>query len=245
MWPDWRAGSSVSFTPEDKLATLMRPPFFGVCAWAVLASDAMLPASVACMPPAANMASTSRREAPRRSEPIMRALSSGPTSTCSCVWLLLMIAPLLKCGGCRVGTQGNRSGPKAVSASGQPVLQPEVHAHGGKEPGGTDVTGNGRPGAALPGVGAFVAGHHLGHSLAHQHRHLRAVAAVAHRIEQAVALARMGQAVLRHVHQAAPCPVGGKFRPGPGAAPRRWRRRRWGWRWQSAHGRRTPAGGPR
>ena len=56
-------------------ATRMRPPRFGVAACAESASVDRPLATVACMPPAISIASTSRRLAPRFNASSMRVLS--------------------------------------------------------------------------------------------------------------------------------------------------------------------------
>ena len=70
----------------------MRPPLRGVCACALAATPAMLPASAACMPPAVNMASTSRRLAPRCKAPRIRVLSSGPIRPFSCLSCPMLVS---------------------------------------------------------------------------------------------------------------------------------------------------------
>ena len=174
----------------------MRPPLRGVCACAVVASVARPPASVACMPPAISIASTSRRVAPRCSAPNRRWLSSGPTSASNDLRSVMVLAPALSSWmRSRRRLQARRS------------FRRKYRPTAGRNQGGPRWPGNRAPVAAAPGVGGGIAGHHRGHALAHQHRHLRAVAAVAGGIEQAVALAGVRQAVLRHVDQAAPAVV--------------------------------------
>jgi hypothetical protein len=59
------------------------PPFFGVCAYALPASVAMLPANVACIPPATSIWIIWRRVMPRSIVSISCIESRGPIRCCS------------------------------------------------------------------------------------------------------------------------------------------------------------------
>src|SRR5487761_550882 len=77
----------------------------------------------------------------------------------------------------------------------------------GQKPWPPEVTRDGRPVEFAPRVQIESAIQNLGHDRAHQGRHLRAVAAVAHRVVKPIALAGPRQPVSRHVDHAAPAIV--------------------------------------
>src|SRR5689334_13093262 len=84
------------------------------------------------------------------------------------------------------------------------ILIAVIRAENRQEPGLAEVTGNGGPGEVAPRIEMRLAVEHLDHDCAHISGHVRAMAAVAHRIENTVALAGSRQPVACHVDHAAP-----------------------------------------
>src|SRR6185503_1300706 len=108
---------------------------------------------------------------------------------------------------------GGRSGLVSIWVSGagmageqssDEILIAVIGAQNRQKPRLSEITGNGGPVEITPRIEMRLAFEHLDHDRTHVSGHVRAVAAVAHRVEEAVALAGARQAVARHVDHAAP-----------------------------------------
>src|SRR5512145_2032761 len=106
-----------------------------------------------------------------------------------------------------VSTRVSGAGMGACRSSSDEILVAVIGAENWQEPRLAEITGNGWPVEIAPGIEVRLAIEHFDHDRAHVGRHVRAVPAVAHRVEEAVALARARQTVARHVDHAAPAIV--------------------------------------
>src|SRR4030095_9827730 len=110
-----------------------------------------------------------------------------------------MITASAVCGRSGLVSIGVSSEGMACRQSSDEILIAVIGAENRQEPRLPEVTRDRRPVEIAPRVEMRLAIEHLDHDRAHVSGHVRAVAAVTHRVEETVALAGARQSVARHV----------------------------------------------